>query len=156
MDQELKSYLDALQQRIFDRIDERFTTLNDRISTLDSRISTLEGRFTNLDDRISKLDERISTLDERISTLDERISMLDERISTLEQSILERTQEMVRDAQTEILRAFERYQNGVQIRLRSLEAETSNLKTAQEMRLANHEERIAALEAAILRRHPAA
>jgi hypothetical protein len=70
-------------------------------------------------------------------------------LQTMKQEILESVQEMVRDAQTEILRAFERYQSGVQIRLRSLEAETSNLKTAQELRLANHEERITALETRI-------
>ena len=34
--------------------------------------------------------------------------------------ISERTQEMVRDAQTGILRGFERYLTGVQIRLRTL------------------------------------
>ncbi|MBV8807033.1 MAG: hypothetical protein JO033_00035 [Acidobacteriaceae bacterium] len=67
-------------------------------------------------------------------------------LEAMEGRILDRTQEMVRDAQTEILRGFERYQAGVQIRLRSLEAETSNLKTAQEMRLANLEERVTALE----------
>ena len=60
--------------------------------------------------------------------------------------ILERTQEMVRDAQTEVLRGFDRYQTGIQIRLRTLEADTSNLKTSQELRLANLEERITAIE----------
>jgi hypothetical protein len=75
-----------------------------------------------------------------------------ESTQALEQRILDRTQEMVRDAQTEILRGFQRYLDGSNIRLRSLEAETSNLKTAQEMRLANHEERIAALEAKVMMR----
>jgi hypothetical protein len=60
--------------------------------------------------------------------------------------ILDRTQEMVRDAQTEVLRGFERYLAGVQIRLRTLEADASNLKTSQDLRLANLEERIIAIE----------
>lgn len=72
-------------------------------------------------------------------------------LEAMEQRMLERTQEMVRDAQTEVLRGFDRYQAGIQIRLRTLEAETSNLKTAQELRLANHEERIAALEMRLMR-----
>lgn len=67
-------------------------------------------------------------------------------LEAMERRILDGTQEMVRDAQTEILRGFEHYQNASQIRFRSLEAETSNLKTAQELRLANLEERVAALE----------
>lgn len=64
----------------------------------------------------------------------------------MEQRILERTQEMVRDSQTEVLRGFDRYQTGIQIRLRTLEADASNLKTSNELRLANLEERITALE----------
>ena len=71
-------------------------------------------------------------------------------LGAMERRIVDPTQEVVRDAQTEILRGFDRYQSGVQIRMRSLEAETSNLKTAQELRLANHEERISALELRLL------
>ncbi|HEX3684658.1 MAG TPA: hypothetical protein VHU83_19125 [Bryobacteraceae bacterium] len=79
---------------------------------------------------------------------------MDEELKTyltgMEQRMADRTQEMVRDAQTEILRGFQRYLDASNIRLRSLEAETSNLKTAQELRLANHEERIIALESALM------
>jgi hypothetical protein len=64
--------------------------------------------------------------------------------------ILQRTQEMVRDAQTEVLRGFNRYQNAVQIRLRTLEADTSNIKTSQDLRLANLEERITAIEVKLM------
>ena len=67
-------------------------------------------------------------------------------LEAMEQRMLERTQEMVRDAQTEVLRGFERYLAGVQIRLRTLEADASNIKTSQELRLANLEERITAIE----------
>jgi hypothetical protein len=73
-------------------------------------------------------------------------------LTGMEQRMADRTQEMVRDAQTEILRGFQRYLDAPNIRLRSLEAETSNLKTAQELRLANHEERIIALESALMLR----
>ena len=41
-------------------------------------------------------------------------------LESMEQRMLERTQ--VRDAQTEVLRGFERYLTGVQIRLRTVEA----------------------------------
>jgi hypothetical protein len=79
---------------------------------------------------------------------------LREHLEAMEQRMLHQTQEMVRDAQTEILRGFDHYhyQTGVQLRLRTLEAETSNLKTAQELRLANLEERVIALEIAIQRK----
>ncbi len=87
-------------------------------------------------------------IDERTHEAETRIL---EHTHAAETRILERTQEMVRDAQTEILPGFDHYQSGVQIRLRSLEAETSNLKTAQELRLANHEERISAIEMKLLR-----
>ena len=67
-------------------------------------------------------------------------------LGAMEQRILDRTQEMVRDAQTDILRGFERYAAGNNIRLRTLEADFSNLHTSEQLRLANLEERVQALE----------
>ena len=67
-------------------------------------------------------------------------------LSTMEQRMLERTQELVRDAQTEILRGFERFLTGNTIRLRTLEADFSNLRASEQLRLANLEERVQALE----------
>jgi hypothetical protein len=77
--------------------------------------------------------------------------IVQEITATRKQEILDQTQEMVRDAQTEVLRGFERYLAGVLIRLRTLEADTSNVKTSQELRLANLEERIIAIELKLMR-----
>jgi len=71
---------------------------------------------------------------------------LRQHLTAMEERMLERTQEMVRDAQTEILRGFERFLTGNLIRLRTLEADFSNLRTSEQLRLANLEERIQALE----------
>lgn len=97
----------------------------------------LEGMEQRLD---ASTHQHLEAMEQRLD------SKMDQHLEAMEQRILDRTQEMVRDAQTEILRGFERYQTGAQIRFRSLEAETSNLKTAQELRLANLEERVLALE----------
>lgn len=53
-----------------------------------------------------------------LERIDQRIL---DRTQGLEQRILHRMQEMVRDAQTEILRGFQRYLEASQVRFRSLE-----------------------------------
>lgn len=58
----------------------------------------------------------------------------------------ESLQESIRDAQTEILRGFERYSRSQDIRLRKLEADYSNLNTSESMRIAMLEERVTSLE----------
>jgi hypothetical protein len=71
---------------------------------------------------------------------------MDEELRQYLAGMEDRIQTMVREAQTEILRGFERFLTGNLIRLRTLEADFSNLRTSEQLRLANLEERIHALE----------
>lgn len=64
----------------------------------------------------------------------------------LEQRLLDRVQEMVRDAQTEILRGFERFSRAQDIRLRKIEADYSNLNTSETIRIGMLEERVTSIE----------
>jgi len=79
---------------------------------------------------------------------------LREYLAAMEQRIIDRTQEMVLAAQTEILRGFERYSTSSIIRLRTIEADFANLRTSEQLRLANLEERIQALESKLLGGRP--
>ena len=92
--------------------------------------------------------ERTQAMETRIvgHVLERTQEMVREAETRIVDHVLERTQEMVRDAQTEILRGFERFLTGNLIRLRTLEADFSNLRTSEQLRLANLEERIQALE----------
>ncbi|MGH9666948.1 MAG: hypothetical protein ACRD9L_21195 [Bryobacteraceae bacterium] len=63
-----------------------------------------------------------------------------------EHRILDRTQEFVRDAQTEILRGFERYVAGADIQFRRLKADFGNLDTATEKRIEIVEKRLTEIE----------
>ena len=64
--------------------------------------------------------------------------------------IVDRTQEMVRDAQAEVLRGMERFVTAFQVRMRAVEADLSNVRTAEQISLANIEDRLAALELKLL------
>ncbi len=55
---------------------------------------------------------------------------MDDELRRHLQAMEQRTAEKIPDAQTEILRGFERYLKGINIRLRLIEADAGNLKTA--------------------------
>jgi hypothetical protein len=61
-------------------------------------------------------------------------------------------QEFMRDMQTELLRGFERYLNGINVRMRKIEADQSNLDSSATVRLANLEERVQILEQKLLQK----
>ena len=69
--------------------------------------------------------------------------------------ILEATQEQVRDAQTEILRAFHAYSSGVNITLRKLKADVTNIDAATDQRIAIVEGRLREIEMRLLLKPPA-
>ncbi len=58
--------------------------------------------------------------------------------------------ELIRDAQTEILRGFEKFQTAQTIRMRKIEANHSNLDTSTSIRLDNLEERVLEIEKKII------
>jgi len=82
-----------------------------------------------------------------------------ERMQEQERRILERTQEMVRDAQTEILRGFDVYAKISEARLRRLESGFQTLSTGDAVtneRLTGLESRLLEVEKKLMLRPPAA
>ena len=80
-------------------------------------------------------------------------------LEELRQDLLERVQEMIRDAQTEILRGFEGYAKASEARLRRLETSYVTLHAddaAMNERLANVESRLLEVEKKLTLRPPAA
>jgi hypothetical protein len=75
-----------------------------------------------------------SRFDGKLDALEQR---LDGKLDAIEQRIIEKTQEFVRDNQTEILRAFARYSAGENVRLRRLQADHANLSTSSDQRFDN-------------------
>jgi hypothetical protein len=64
----------------------------------------------------------------------------------LETRLKESVAELVRDAQTEILRGFDHFQTGIVIRLRKAESDISNINASTALRLENLEERVFEIE----------
>jgi hypothetical protein len=60
--------------------------------------------------------------------------------------ILEKTQEFVRDAQTELLRGFDAFSTAFHIRVRKLQADVSNIDAASDQRLTLIERRMLEIE----------
>ena len=61
---------------------------------------------------------------------------LEKRLTdNITERISDKVQEMVRDAQTEILRGFERYARSQDIRMRKVEADYSNLNISKSLRM---------------------
>ena len=110
-----------------------------KISGLDEKMA---GKISGLDEKISGLDEKISGLDEKISGLDGKIAGLDEKIGGFKDIVAE----LVRDAQTEILRGFDHFQTGLILRVRKAESDLSNINASTSLRLENLEERMLEIE----------
>ena len=115
----LKAYIDERETRLEARLDERGTRLDAR---LDEREARLEAR----------LDEHEARLDARLDERDIRI--------------LEKTQEFVRDAQTEILRAFHAFERSREVRFARLKTEVKNLDAEANTRIDQMEKRLMAVE----------
>jgi predicted nucleic acid-binding Zn-ribbon protein len=92
-------------------------------------ILDLEGRF-----------------DIKIAGLDTKIDGLDTKIDGLETKLKDDMAELVRDAQTEILRGFVAFQNSNGPRMRKMEADLSNIDAATSQRLEVLEQRMLEVE----------
>lgn len=68
----------------------------------------------------------IQELGEKIAGLDEKIVGLDEKIRGFQDIVAE----LVRDAQTEILRGFDHFQAGLILRVRKAESDLSNINAS--------------------------
>src|SRR3712207_2164280 len=77
-------------------------------------------------------------------------AVLDSRLSAAVQQILDRTQEMVRDAQTELLRAYERQVRVGDLVIRKLKADQSNFEQLADQRLDVNDEILRDLQARVL------
>jgi len=75
--------------------------------------------------------------------MDAKIDGLEKRLVSTLTDVIE---EKVRDAQTEILRGFERFQTGLNIRIRKTESDITNINASTTLRLDNLEERIFEVE----------
>lgn len=67
-------------------------------------------------------------------------------IARSQAEILKKTQEFVRDSQTELLRGFNAFSTGFHIRLRKLQADVSNIDAATDQRLTLIERRVFEIE----------
>jgi exonuclease VII large subunit len=99
----------------------------------------------------NELKEELRALEERF---DARLDSLEERmirtftslIAKTKTEILEKTQEQVRDAQTELLRGFEAFIKGRDVQFRKLRADFSNLDAATDLRIKAVEDRLWQIE----------
>ena len=103
----------------------------------------------------NELKEELRALEERLeerlirtfTTLmaQTKLEML-ETIAQTKTEILEKTQEQVRDAQTELLRGFEAFIKGRDVQFRKLRADFSNLDAATDLRIKAVEDRLWQIE----------
>jgi len=88
----------------------------------------------------------IHDLDAKIVGLDAKIDGLQSRLDGLETRLKESISETVRDAQTEILRGFNAFQNSYSPRMRKMEADLSNIDASTSQRLEVLEARMLEVE----------
>jgi hypothetical protein len=90
-----------------------------------------------------KVERSLQRLEEK---MDRRFAETDEKMDRRFAEMTERLQEFVRDTQTELLRGFQAYANGFDVRLAKLGAEFSILDQATERRLSTLEKRMLEIE----------
>jgi hypothetical protein len=73
-------------------------------------------------------------------------STIAKAIAQSQAQILEKTQEFVRDSQTELLRGFEAFSAAFYVRVRKLQADVSNIDAATDQRLTLIERRMFEIE----------
>jgi len=108
-----------------------------RLQELDEKI---DRRFVEYDE---KMDQRFAQYDEK---MDQRFAKYDEKMDRRFAEAMERTQEFVRDIQTELLRGFQAYAGSFDTRFSKLQADVSILDTATERRLVILERRMLEIE----------
>jgi hypothetical protein len=77
-------------------------------------------------------------------------------VAAAKTEILEKVAELVRDSQTELLKAFLSYQENNDLRVRTVEAKLSNVDTGLSQRVSNVERRLWEIEKKLLLNPPAA
>jgi len=83
---------------------------------------------------------------ELLAVEDRMTSTIAKAIAQSQTQILEKTQEFVRDSQTELLRGFEAFSAAFYVRVRKLQADVSNIDAATDQRLTLIERRMFEIE----------
>ena len=89
-------------------------------------------------------------LEGRIAAVEEGLAAVKGELTAVEGRLIE----AVRDAQTEVLRAFERYVGAEQIKFRRLQADLSNVDASTDKRLEIVERRLFEIEKKLLMKPP--
>jgi|SRR5579859_3071796 len=87
--------------------------------------------------------ELLAVEDRLVKTIGSTIA---KTIAQSQAQILEKTQEFVRDSQTELLRGFEAFSAAFYVRVRKLQADVSNIDAATDQRLTLIERRMFEIE----------
>jgi len=90
----------------------------------------------------SYLDVKFGQIDGKLGQLDGKLAEIDVKFAELENRLVEK----MRDMQTELLRGFESFSVGQNIRLRKVEADQSNLDTSLRGRMDVVESRLMQIE----------
>jgi len=105
----------------------------------------LDARFTAVDVRFNAIDGRFTAVEKRFNTVDQRFTSLEERLI-----------EQMRDMQTELLRGFGPWQEGIQTRMAELELAARTGEGAIKKRMEIVERRLWEIEKKLLMNPPAA
>jgi exonuclease VII large subunit len=93
-----------------------------------------------------KLEGRLQRLEDKMDRLEDKMDAIIRAIAQSQAETLERTQEMVRDAQTELLRGFSAFADGQNTRIRKQQADLSNVDASTDLRLVVLERRLLEIE----------
>src|SRR5580658_4748231 len=93
-----------------------------------------------------RMEGLLQKLGDKVLKLDDKVQKLDDRLTQTRDDVLEAAQEMVRDAQTELLRGFRAFSNAQDIRIRKVQADLSNVDAATDLRLLVLERRLLEIE----------
>jgi len=135
MDADLQRYLEGMEKRQREYIDERARESENRLREhIDGRINDTEKRLREY------IDER---------TLDLR-EYIDERTRETENRLREYIDERTHDAETRIVRAFGAYQESASVRMRKIEADVSNINASTTQPLDAMQSKLLDLETRII------
>ncbi len=96
----------------------------------------MEGRLQQLEDKVDRLEDK----------MDRQYAELRSDIKRMATEQTEQMQEFVRDIQTELLRGFDAFAGGFDIRMRKVQSDITNVDAATDRRLLILERRMVELE----------
>jgi len=114
-------------------------------------LAAFEGR---LDRRIAAVEEGLAAVKGELTAVKGELTAVETRLDGRIAETEGRLIEAVRDAQTEVLRAFERYVGAEQIKFRRLQADLSNVDASTDKRLEIVERRLFEIEKKLLLKPP--